>query len=268
MRHSGPVLFTLAGMTVLAVQLSAHEPLFGLGPHTVGQYGWALESEVERGDDGWTSHYEILYGVTPDVAVTLAVPYHYSTDVRRPGVGDLVIRGKYRFIRKDILNASNQFALHAGAKLPSGSRENNLGSGTADYFVGTSYGHESRLHYAFAGFRYRINGTAGDINRGDVVNLDAAYGIRPWQLEYADPDPVFLVEVLARWTGETYLDGTRDRDTGGLTLGMAPGILFSYRNIMLKLGVNFPVFDRLNGSQLKTEREFVLAIDLHMPPFK
>lgn len=263
-----PVIFFMIAFILSARHLSAHEPLFGLGPHTVGQYGWALESEVGRGDDGWTSHYEILYGVTPDVAITLALPYHHSTDIRGQGVGDVVIRGKYRFIRRDILNASNQFAVHAGAKLPTGNRTESLGTGTTDFFVGVSYGHESRLHYLFSGFRYRVNGSVGDLNRGDNLNIDAAYGIRPWQLEYTDPDPVFLVELLGRWAGETYRSGIRQLDTGGFTLGLAPGILFSYRNIMLKLGVNFPVFHRQNGSQPQPAREFVFAIDLHMPPFK
>lgn len=268
MKRLGSGFFYMIGFMCMAGQLSAHEPLFGLGPHTVGQFGWALESEIEGGDDGWTNHSEILYGLTPDVAVTLAVPYHYSTDVRRPGLGNVVIRGKYRFIRRDILNASNQFALHAGVKLPSGNRENDLGSRSRDFFVGASYGHESRLHYAFSGLRYRVNGSVDDLNPGDVVNLDLAYGIRPWQLEYTDPDPVFLVELLARSAGETYRAGIRDRNTGGLTLGIAPGILFSYRNVMLKLGAKYPVSERLNGSQPRSRREFILAIDIHMPPFK
>ncbi|MFQ6676103.1 MAG: hypothetical protein ACE5LH_07125, partial [Fidelibacterota bacterium] len=226
------------------------------------------ESEFERGDEGWTTNYEILYGLTPDVAITLALPYHYSTDFRRPGVGDVVIRGKYRFIRRDILNASDQFAVHTGAKLPSGNRAENLGSGTTDFFVGVSFGHESRVHYAFAGVRYRVNGSLDDLNRGDVMNFDVAYGIRPWQLEYTDPDPVFLVEVLGRSARQTVQAGIRQQNTGGLTLGVAPGILFSYRNVMLKLGAKLPLLERLNGSQPNPGREFILAIDIHMPPLK
>ncbi|MFQ5583230.1 MAG: hypothetical protein ACE5GL_02190, partial [Calditrichia bacterium] len=53
----------------------AHEPLFGLGPHTTFQNGYGLESELEKNEFGWANHLELLYGITPDWAVTAAIPY-------------------------------------------------------------------------------------------------------------------------------------------------------------------------------------------------
>ena len=258
----------LLALILLVQGASAHEPLFGLGPHTVGQYSWALETELERDDNGWQSRYEALYGVTPDVALTVSVPYVISQQGQSGGIRDIAVRGKYRFIRRDVLNASTAFALHGGIRRSKGDQSRGLGTGTTDYFGGLSFGHESRSRYAFAGLRYQVNGSTDGLDRGDVFNIEAAYGLRPWQLEYTQPDPVFLVELLGQFVGQNDRGGVMEPNTGGATLSVAPGILFSYRNVMLKAGIKIPLFDGLNGSQSAPGREFILAVDVHMPPFK
>jgi hypothetical protein len=247
---------------------AAHEPLFGLGPHSIGKYAWALESELEGGDDGWANAYELAYGITPDVTVTAALPYLFGAEDRTAGIGDLAFRAKYRFLRRDVPGASDAFALHGGVKLPTGSRPERRSSGTRDYFAGLSFGHEGRSDYAFADVRYRINGSREGLDRGDVLSIDAAYGIRPWKLGYLQPDAVFLLEVLGQVTGRSSVGGVDDPSSGGKTIGIAPGILFSYRNVMLKAGVRIPLVVDLDGSQDRPGPEFIFAIDVHMPPFK
>ena len=247
---------------------SAHEPLFGLGPHTVGQYAWALESELERGHAGWINHLELIYGLSPDIALTVVAPYAFSHENRRAGFGDVILRGKYRFHRRDYRNGSDAFALHGGIKLPTGEQVKLRGSGTLDYFAGLSFGREGRRHYAFADVRYQVNGSDNNLNRGNILNVEAAYGIRPVKLEYHQPDLVLLGELLAEFTGKNALNTVDNPNTGGFVLSFAPGILFSYRNIMIKGGVKIPVLENLNGIQEKPEPEFVFGLEVHMPPFK
>lgn len=256
------------GCPYLTNRAFAHEPLFGLGPHTVGQYAWALESEFEHGHEGWANHYELIYGFTPDIAVTAALPYVFSGEDRKAGFGDLVLRGKYRFFRHDYLNGSDAFAFHWGIKFPTGSRAEHRGSGATDYFAGLSFGRETRRHYVFADIRYQIKGAVDNIERANVLNFDAAYGIRPWKLEYQQPDLVILGELLGEAAGKNSINGTADANSGGFVLSFAPGVLFSYRNMMLKGGVKFAVLENLNGFQEKPDPEFVFAIEFHMPPFK
>lgn len=269
--RSAPVfllIMTTGGAPFLARTAVAHEPLFGLGPHSIGQYAWAVESEFEKGDEGWTNHYEVAYGITPDITVTTAFPYLFGAEGSQAGFGDLTFRAKYRFLRRDVLNASNAFALHGGIKLPTGNRLKGRGSGTRDGFVGLSFGHEGRANYAFAAVRYRINGGVLDVERGEVVNVEAAYGIRPWKLEYMQPDTVFLVEVIGELAGKNFRARIEDPSSGGNTVSVAPGVLFSYRNVMLKGGVKIPVLEKLNGVQEKPGPEVVFAIEFHMPPFR
>ena len=270
------VKYSFVGFYILVVaayvgfpsSASAHEPLFGLGPHTVGQYSWALESELERGELGWFNKYELIYGITPDFAVTAALPYVFSQEGKKSGLGDFVLRGKNRFLRRDFLNGSSAFALHWGVKFPTGSRSELRGSGTFDTFGGLSFGLESRKHYAFADIRYQVKGKVENIERGNVLNFDAAYGIRPLKLEYLQPDLVILGEILGEVGGKNSINGIDDANSGGFVLSFAPGVLFSYRNMMFKGGVKFAVLENLNGLQKKPDPEFVFAVEIHMPPFK
>ena len=262
-------IFSLLWLTfILFRSASAHEPIFGLGPHTTFQYGYALGMEFERSELGWANNMELLYGVTPDWAVTLVAPYLFSDDGRSAGFGDLIVRTKYRFYRKDMLGASRQAALHAGIKFPSGDVEKGLGAGVTDYFVGASFGYESRRHYFFSGVRYHVNGTYNGFDRGNAFRFNLAYGIRPWKLEYKQPDPVFILEVNGFSLGQSRFNGDIIRDSGGGALSVGPGFLFSYRNVMLKAGASIPVLEKFNNSTAKATTEYVLAIEMHMPPLK
>lgn len=207
----------------LGGQATAHEPLFGLGPHTVGKYSWAVESEFERGDNGWSNSYELIYGLTPDLAVTVVAPYVFSHGERDAGLGDFSVRGKYRFLRQDFRNGSHAFALHGGVKFPSGSRTKLRGTGSFDTFAGVSFGLETRRHYAFTDVRYQNNGSDSGFERGNMFSFDAAYGIRPWQMKYLQPDFVILGEVLAESAGENTVAGVKDENSGGFVLSFARG---------------------------------------------
>ncbi len=250
------------------IPTTAHEPLFGLGPHTVGQFAWALESEFEHSHGVWANHFELIYGITPDFAVTAALPYVFENENGEPGFADFGIRGKYRFYRRDYLNGSDGFAIHWGIRFPSGNHLENRGSGTTDYLLGLSFGRESRRHYAFADVRYQIKGSLDNLKRGNALHFDVAYGIRPFQLEYLQPDLVLLVELLGEVGGRNSLNGTEDLNSGGSIISIAPGFLLSYRNVMIKGGVKFTMLENLSGLQDKPDAELVLGFELHMPPFK
>ena len=127
-------------------------------------------------------------------------------------------------------------------------------------------GYESRRHYFFASLRYRYNPATSALERGNVLKYDVAYGIRPWLLQYLQPDPVFLVELNGDSMGQNSLSGARDVNSGGTVLSISPGLLFSYRNIMLKAGVKIPVYNGLKGNQSLPGKLYVLGLEFHFPP--
>lgn len=260
------LLLVILEIVLLVHSAPAHEPLFGLGPHTIYQHGYALESQLEKGDGGWANHLELIYGITPDLAVTLAAPYLFASGGVTAGFGDLTFRGKWRFFRHDMPGASNQAAIHLGVKTATGDFQSGRSSGTTDYFGGFSFGHESRRNYYFANALFRMNGEYRGVKRGNLLSLNAAYGIRPWLLEYLQPDPVFLLEFIGDFQGKRRINQQEDPQSGGTVLSLAPGLLFSYRNIMVKAGVKIPVLIRLNGGQENPGNQYILGLEFHFPP--
>ena len=202
----------LAWLLLGVPSLGAHEPIFGLGPHVIFQGGVGVEVEFERSGfhspEGeateWGFHTEILYGVTEDFSLTLAVPALVGSrdafageSFRSTGVGDISLRGKYRFWRRDRPGTQDSAAVLAGVKLPTArtSRTPPLGSGSVDYLFGLAAARESRRYYAFADVRLRVNTTgAGGRRRGRELAMDLAVGLRPWLSGYRQPDLVVLLE--------------------------------------------------------------------------
>jgi len=265
---SRALLCLLVASFAMAIQARAHEPIFGLGPHTIYQYGYALGMEFEKSDFGWANNLELIYGVTPDWSLTVAAPYLLSNTGGSTGFGDFIVRSKYRFYRKDVRGASRQAALHAGVKFPAGDVKKGLGSGSTDFFAGVSLGYESRRHYFFSGARYYVNGTYQGFHPGNVLQFNLAYGIRPWLLEYKHPDAVFIIELHGSRAGRARANETAISESGGSVLRVGPGLLFSYRNVMLKAGVSIPVAEKFHSAAAKAATEYVLAIEMHMPPLK
>ena len=246
----------------------AHEPVFGLGPHTLYQYGLGVEFETQKIHDNWHPTMEILYGVTPNFSATLALPFQRPGKAFPPQPENLVLRGKYRFYKRDMPGASHQAALHGGViVLPSNGDEAG-NSAFPNVFMGLSVGRESRRHYGFVAVRMRWNRQGSATTPRGVLKLDAAYGIRPWLLTYRQPDPVFLVEinVVQRLTSHATAGPSGGRNRTHIFL--SPALLFSYRNIMIKAGWKNPLFGGKENLPSDPTREIVLGVEIHFPPFR
>ncbi len=265
---------------VMAPQLRAHEPTYGIGPHTLyrGGIGIELEYEFARKANFSTDaqirklNLETIYGINEDLALTLAIP-QVTKSLRSPsgtrnesGIGDILLRTKWRFYRDDQFGAVNQLAIIGGVKLPTGSRDGTvaLGSGSTDFLVAFAVGRETRLWYYFADARYRLNTANGGNRQGNLFQYDAAFGVRPYQSEYWTPDLVTLVEINGALEERETINSVANPNSGGHTLSLAPGMLLSYRNVMLKTALKIPILRNLNGTQLQSQEEFIVAIELHL----
>lgn len=258
----------------------AHEPTFGIGPHTIYRGGIGLELEYESARRAYLGtearvqklNFETIYGIHEDLSITLAVSQVTKTirssgrTISESGVGDILLRTKWRFYRDDQFGAVDQLAIIGGVKLPTGSHSGAvaLGSGSTDFLVGFAAGRETRLWYYFADARYRLNTAKGGDRQGNLFQYDAAFGVRPYQSEYWTPDLVTLVEINGRLEAKESVNRVINPNSGGHVLSIAPGILLSYRNVMLKTALKIPLIQDLNGLQLENKEEFIVAIELHL----
>ena len=84
-----------------------HEPIFGVGPRTIWKNGFGLEVGLDRDksrrEESWGLEYHVIYGLTSNWAVTAETHQVLGqSEAGDTGLGDLLLRTKYRFYRNDV----------------------------------------------------------------------------------------------------------------------------------------------------------------------
>jgi Putative MetA-pathway of phenol degradation len=232
-------LITLSLIVVLFMNLSyAHEPIYGLGPETLPKHMHAVElgSRFATGNIA----YEIGYGfgITQNWTVRVDVPtISINNDF---GVGDVRFRTKYALWRKTAPGVLKRLTAIAVIKFPTANKNfNNLN--TTAFTLGIANGYESRRWYYFSDIGYTYFQSSDDLTLGEKLKYNLVGGIRPVKSGYLKPDLVLLVELNGVFSRKNQLNGNDLQRSGGNTLAVAPGFLLSYRNIMLKGGMQFGV---------------------------
>ncbi|MFQ5455511.1 MAG: transporter [Nitrospirota bacterium] len=250
----------------------AHEPIFSVGPETIYRGGLGIEAEIEhdRGDNKRETavDYEIIFGITEDISLTARLPYiieKRDNAKTSQGIGEAAFRGKYQVYKKDRLGAQDKVALIYGLKIPTGDKDKTppLGSGSFDHIFGISLGHESTTLYGFATGRYLLNSSSDNKDKGDRVIIDIAFGFRPWLRPYRSWDFVLLIENSYIVSYKDEINGIREKGSGGEELFSGPTFLWSIRNLMVKGGIQFSIWEDLNGNQDETDFRSVIAVEYH-----
>ncbi len=264
--------FLLGLLTLLFVIVPgnslAHDPIFGLGPHTLFKGGveyHASTFQTEAGDRKNARYLlRLKYGLTSNWTIGIATPYVFQQGVGpdREGLGATNIATKYRFWRKDGLGLQESASLSLTAILDNGANE--VSSGATDYVTGLTYGYEGRKWYRWAAMRYRNNGTNGlGLDRGDKVLVDLVGGIRFKQTGYLEPDWVWMIELNGESSERDSLNGLALANSGGVEWFASPGLMWTYRNFAIKTGVQIPISSDLNGTQNNTDYRAILELELH-----
>ena len=147
----------------------------GIGPRVIWKDGLGIEIQLdqlqfeslepdEQPEELWALDYEFLYGLTPNQAITLEVPQvlrRQTAGAQNGGLGDLVLRYKGRFYRRDVAGGAYMASALGGIKFPTGEsgRPAATGSGTYDAFAGLAADYEGRRWLVFGTGRYKRNGT-------------------------------------------------------------------------------------------------------------
>ncbi len=259
-------------MVATAKPGAAHNPIFTPGPHLV--YGGGLEATIGYSRDRASGagereteqevELELEYGLTADWTAEMELPFVDKdlNDSDSSGLGDIVLRSRYRFLRLDTPGVQRSAAVLGQVKLPTGDddRTPRLGSGSTDFVGGLLYGHESRRWYYNLAARYRLNTEGGGLEKGDKQFLDVVGGVRPVLTGYLEPDAVVFLELNWENAGHDRLNGADLADTGGWELFLSPGLFATYRNVALRTGVQIPIARGLNGDQPESDYRFKFEI--------
>lgn len=261
------------GMIAATTPANAHNPIFTPGPHLVykggieATVGYARDRASGAGETetGQEVALEIEYGLTADWTAEMELPYVDKglNDNDSSGLGNVVLRSRYRFLRLSTPGIQRSAAVLGQIKLPTGDdgATPRLGSGSTDFVGGLLYGHESRRWYYNLAARYRLNTEGGGgLEKGDRQFLDLVGGVRPVLTGYLEPDAVIFLELNWENSSRDKLNGTFVDNTGGSELFLSPGLFATYRNVALRTGVQIPVARNLRGDQADSDYRFKFEI--------
>ena len=225
---------------------------------------WAFPTVVVYGATGKFT----LFGIVPYLDKELdatAAGDHLSRSTS--GLGDVTVLARYTARKWDKRGETLRLAPFVGLKMPTGRddasdsfgrlpRPLQLGSGSWDPIVGGIFTWQTLGSEFDASASYKLNTEANDFRFGDQARLDLSYQHRLLPRRLGAGVPSFLygvVEANMLWQAENEASGTSDRDSGGTTLYLAPGIQYITKRFAVETAVQIPVIQDLNGGALEND---------------
>jgi hypothetical protein len=216
----------------------AHEPIYGLGPETLPKHLHAIELGTIFNSDEFQYQLGYAFGITQNW--TLRVDASATNTKGNFDIRSVSLRTKYALWRETSLGVLKRLTAIAVVKLPTRNSIEPLANISAAT-IGIANGYESRRWYYFSDIGYTYSWADPNDRLGSKMSYNLVGGIRPIKSGYLKPDLVILVEINGELSGKTTIDSTNQELRGGNTLAIAPGFLLSYRNIMLKGGIQFGI---------------------------
>lgn len=224
------------------------------------------------------------YGASRDLALFAMLPYADKRldmqmggqDITRSqrGFGDLTLLARYTAYEHNAPGQTFRLAPFLGIEAPTGEslagdRRGRLppplqpGSGAWDALGGVVATYQTLGFQIDGQLSYKANHEANGFRAGDVAGLDLSLQYRLLPRSLGAGVPAFLYGVLEARIEHAARDrvgGIADRNSGGSTLSLTPGLQYVTRNWMVEAGVQIPVRQDLNGSALKNDYVFTAGM--------
>lgn len=267
----------LIGLCAGTAEASGHGPVFGAATPTLGKGGWSFDQAwmgrhgTGSGESDQMLRSMISFGLTEDLQISGSLPIALRSGNHMPmgrmtslmSAGtELEVLTGWRFHRRPAGDGARiESTAYAGVTAPLESHR--AGIRTAPSVYGSiASGYASRAHYFWIGGGYqRYADDAGD-RAGDITSYSVVYGYRPraLRLDYPRPDLRFFVEAVGEITDAARHGGTVMPDTGGHVVMIGPTALLLYKAYGIEGGVQFPAYQRTNGSQPRERFRFGLNV--------
>ncbi len=237
-----------------ALKISAHEPLYGNGPHVLFKGGFAPEIILQSGLGYLSTEYSLGYGLTKDWTINGGVAFsNLNQNYEYKG---FLIKNKYRFYSYFKPGLSIQISAIAAAFVP----KNNLAPKVLN--LGITGGQESIRWYWFVDAAYAFKITNNNFKPGNEINYTATIGYRPFEINYYKPDLVLFIEGIGTYQERSALNGSTVTNSGGNYWAIAPTFFLSYKNCALRGGVEFGIAS--TGRIKKPDTNYKISIELHI----
>lgn len=264
-KRAGLALLVIA-LTSAPAAASGHGPLFCAATPTLGRGGWQFDQawmvQSMEGDEsgGQLLRSMLSVGITERIQVSVSAPVPL-VDATMPPFGrmmssmsfgrDVEMIGGWRFQARPVgVGGRLESTVFAGGSVPLVSEVSGLETAPAG-FVAVTTGYASRSQYIWVGVSHNHTGTDSGDRLGSVTTVSAVYGYRPpqWRRDYPRPDLRLFVEAVSDSTDRAVQSGSTVPDSGGHVVLVGPSMLLLYKAYAFEAGIQFPVYEKLNGSQ-------------------
>jgi hypothetical protein len=239
---------------LLSGGISAHEPIYGNGPHVLFKGGFAPGITLQSGLGFIETEYNLEYGLTTNF--TIGADLFFGNEIRSYNYNGIKIKGKYRFYTKFKRGSMLQFSALGGYKLSDGGKQPDVLN------FGLAAGREAIDWYWFASAVYAGKITNEPLKPGDQINYDLTLGYRVTKLSYYKPDLVIFLEFIGKRLFSSKFDGAKIDLSGGNSWAVAPTLMFTYRNYAIRTGVEIGIDE--SGYIKRPKTNFRLSIEMHI----
>lgn len=224
-----------------------------------------------------------VFGVTPDMTLTLGVPYVKKRLVptgggaalSAEGVGDIKLIGKWRFYKKTGVAKTTEAALLFGLELPTGSNDITKGglklpaplqpgSGSIDAIFGGAFTNVDGRWQVNSDLIAKVNTRADGYRFGNGLsaNIGAQFRLIPERYTSYDQLTVNLItELNSNWAERDRSSSSTVADSGGFKLFVTPGIqVILNRNLLFETAIQLPLAMDLGGNALEDDFVFIFGL--------
>ncbi|MGC8956561.1 MAG: hypothetical protein ACP5LT_01890 [Candidatus Kapaibacteriota bacterium] len=207
--------------------------------------------------------FDIEYGLTNFLSLYLSVPYSfYRRDTKfasysNKGFGDVLLLGKFK-VGNRIIFVNDLLSLGFGVKFPTG--KNNaekdgvelpidlqVGTGSYEFSFWSLYQNwlSNRILFTQSFLFRTFKSNLKNYKFGNEMNLNTSlyYQLIDYWLNIGA-----LIRIQKRWKDR--LDGQVVVNSGRLLIELLPGFLFDFGETSFRVNFGFPIYTRVEGSQL------------------
>ena len=175
------------------------------------------------------------------------------------GIGDMEVGGVFKRYW-NFPTGTADLGLAPQLRLPTGDTGGPIpaGDGSVDVGIGLDGKWENSRHMLMAGTTYWKNqsGSHG-INEGDTWDTHLMYGYHVYALPEYQMGFFLIPKIEAMWEGGGV---DRDGETGGLLVHGGPAIKIYKGNYLLYLESEFPIYERVKGTDFSAGNHYHAAI--------
>ena len=195
-----------------------------------------------------------LYGIRDDLSIFLNVPFspgNKDGTAHSSGFEDVFAQLEYAYFTQEDEDIVQQGTLVASIAFPTGSisKQPPTGFGSTSFFIGTTYSYMKPDWFFFTSPGAVLMTSRHGTKAGNEFFYQGGLG-----RNIPSPDGwifAWMIELDGTYTWKNRIKGTTDSNSGGNVIYITPSFWASSKNLILQLGVGYPVLQHLNGHQSK-----------------